>query len=179
MNAVRLYICAVLVLFGGLAWAAPASAQQPRLSPPDSAEVEIAGRLIKVVYGSPSMRGRTIFGGLVPWDQVWRTGANEATSLVTEANLRIGDAEVPAGDYTLYTIPNPEEWTLIISRQTGQWGTEYHADMDLARVEMAAEELEEPVENFQIRLEAGESDEGALVMEWANTRASVPLEVFR
>lgn len=158
---------------------APDLGAQGRLSPPDSSELELAGRQLKVVYSSPSVRGRVIYGGLVPWNQVWRTGANEATSFSTEANLRIGDAEVPAGEYTLYTIPAPDEWTLIISRQTGQWGTEYHPDMDLARVEMDAEALEVPVESFRIVLYPRGPDEGTVLLEWAGTRASVPFEVLR
>lgn len=178
MNTARFGLAAGLGLTAILA-AVPNLTAQQRLSPPDSSEVELAGRQIKVVFGSPSVRGRVIFGGLVPWDQVWRTGANEATRLSTEANLRIGDAEVPAGDYTLYTIPGADAWTLIISRQTGQWGTEYHSDMDLARVEMDVEDLEEPVESFRIVLYPRGPDEGTLLLEWAGTRASVPFEVLR
>jgi len=76
-------------------------------------------------YNSPSIRGRKIFGGLVPYDKVWRTGANPATSLKTEVNLKIGTATVPAGNYTLYTLPSTGDWKLIINKQTGQWGTKY------------------------------------------------------
>lgn len=172
----RLGLALVASLGGLLATSSQAYAQ--RLSPPDSSQVEIAGRQLKVVYGSPSVRGRLIFGGLIPWNEVWRTGANEATSFSSEANLRIGDAEVPAGSYTLYTIPTPDEWTLIINRQTGQWGTEYHSDMDLARVTMSVDELPETVERFRIAIEALETTDGELVMEWATTRATVPIEVL-
>lgn len=172
----RFGLAALLVAVCLLATASPTLAQ--RLSPPDSTQVEIAGRQLKIVYGSPSVRDRVIFGGLIPWGEVWRTGANEATSFSSEANLRIGDAEVPAGDYTLYTIPNEDEWTLIINRQTGQWGTEYHADMDLARVTMDVDALPQSVERFRIALEADGSTDGELVMEWATTRATVPLEVL-
>jgi hypothetical protein len=172
----RLGLAVLLCLGSLLATTSPASAQ--RLSPPDSSSVEIAGRQLKVVYGSPSVRDRVIFGGLIPWNEVWRTGANEATSFSSEANLRIGGAEVPAGHYTLYTIPNADEWTLIINRQNGQWGTEYHTDMDLARVTMDVDKLSESVERFRIALEAGDTRDGELVMEWATTRASVPIEVL-
>ena len=167
-----------LAVAASLAAAAPCVAQQQRLSPADSTEMTLAGRQLTIVYSGPSARGRVIYGGLVPWDRVWRTGANEATSLRTEANLRIGDAEVPAGDYTLYSIPNSDAWTLIVSRQTGQWGTEYHEDMDLARVEMKIEELDEPSERFRITLEASGPEEGRLVMEWEKTRVSVPIKML-
>ena len=179
MITARLNTAASVAVLAAFLWTAPEALAQERLSPPDSSEVEIGGRRLNVGFGSPSVRGRVIFGGLVPFNQVWRTGANEATSFSTEANLRVGDAEVPAGEYTLYTIPAPDRWTLIISRQTGQWGTEYHADMDLARVEMEVEELETPVERFRIVLEPGGSDGGTLAMEWATTRASVPFELLR
>jgi hypothetical protein len=178
MKTARFGLSAGLGLIVALA-AVPGLGAQQRLSPPDSSELELAGRQIKVAFSSPSVRDRVIFGGLVPWNQVWRTGANEATSFSTEANLRIGDAEVPAGDYTLYTIPGTDEWTLIVSRQTRQWGTEYHPDMDLARVEMEVEELEEPVESFRIVLYPRGPDEGTLLLEWASTRASVPFKVLR
>lgn len=178
MNAPRLGVGLSTALIA-LSLAAPCLRAQERLSPPDSSEVEIAGRRLKVVFGSPAVRDRVIFGGLVPWNHVWRTGANEATSFSTEANLRIGNAEVPAGDYTLYTIPNEKRWTLIINRQLGQWGTEYHADMDLARVEMDVEELEAPIEHMRIVLFPRGPTEGTLAVEWATTRASVQFEVLR
>ena len=82
------------------------------------------------------MRDRKIFGGLVPYGQVWRTGANSATSLKTDVDLTIGGAPVPAGSYTLYTIPTETGWKLIINKQTGQWGTDYDEKQDLARVDM-------------------------------------------
>ncbi len=178
MRAARFGL-AWLAVAASLAAASPCVAQQQRLSPPDSTKMTLAGRQLTIVYSSPSVRGRVIYGGLVPWGRVWRTGANEATSFRTEANLRIGDAEVPAGDYTLYSIPNPDDWTLIVNRQTGQWGTEYHEDMDLARVEMKIEELDEPSEGFRITLEASGPDEGRIVMEWEKTRVSVPIKMLR
>ena len=79
------------------------------------------------------MRGRKIMGGLVPYGKVWRTGANPATTLITKANLKIGTLDVPAGTYTIYTLPNEDQWLLIVNKQTGQWGTVYHEDQDLGR----------------------------------------------
>jgi hypothetical protein len=153
---------------------AQAGAAQQLPSPRDTAEMTYAEQRVYVDYGRPSMRGRTIFGGLVPYGQVWRTGANEATTFVTPRDARIGGTLVPAGTYTLYTLPGQGEWQLIVNRQTGQWGTEYDQGQDLARIPMRVERTAAPVEQFTIQLVAGSP--ASLVMEWENTRASVPVE---
>jgi hypothetical protein len=167
--------------------AQPAPAAQPQAasqaqggpqapaSPRDTAEMTYAGERIYVDYGRPSVRGRTIMGGLVPYGQVWRTGANAATTLVTPRDIRIGDTPVPAGTYTLYTLPAESGWQLIVNKQTGQWGTEYDAAQDLARIPMRVERTSAPVEQFTINLTAGSP--ASLVMEWENTRVSVPVAV--
>lgn len=151
-------------------------AQEPRLSPLDSVTAMIGGAEIAVQYGRPSMREREIYGGLVPFGAVWRTGANEATHIRTSADLKVGDITIPAGHYTLYTFPGEEEWSLIVNKQTGQWGTEYNADQDLVRLPMTLATLEEPVEMFTISVEETE-DGGVLALEWETTRAYVPFEV--
>jgi hypothetical protein len=159
---------------------APAQPQgqgQAPVSPRDTAQVTIADDRIMVDYGRPYMRGRTIMGGLVPYGQVWRTGANEATTLVTTRDLRIGGTNVPAGTYTLYTLPGESAWQLIINRQTGQWGTEYDQAQDLARVPMQVGRTPAPVEQFTIALEPGGGNILNLVLTWENTRASVPMEL--
>jgi hypothetical protein len=157
---------------------APAQGQQQAIpSPRDTAEMRIADDRIYVDYGRPSMRGRTIMGDLVPYGQVWRTGANEATTLVTTRELRIGGTSVPAGTYTLYTLPGESAWQLIINRQTGQWGTEYDQAQDLARVPMRVERTPTPVEQFTIEMQPGGGNVLNLVMTWENTRATVPMEL--
>ncbi|HYR08943.1 MAG TPA: DUF2911 domain-containing protein, partial [Longimicrobium sp.] len=103
--------------------AQPQGQAQALPSPRDTTEARVADARIYVDYGRPSMRGRPIMGALVPYGQVWRTGANEATTLVTDRALRVGGTDVPAGTYTLYTLPGESAWQLIINRQTGQWGT--------------------------------------------------------
>jgi hypothetical protein len=153
------------------AQARPAGQQQPA-SPRDTAEMTYANERIYVDYGRPYMRGRTIMGGLVPYGQVWRTGANAATTFVTPRDVRIGETLVPAGTYTLYTLPGEREWQLIVNRQTGQWGTQYDASQDLARIPMRVERTAAPVEQFTIQLVPGTG----LVMEWENTRVSVPIQ---
>jgi hypothetical protein len=172
---------ALAALLALTALTAPAAAQQggQPLSPRDTARLEIAaGKRVYVDYGRPSMRGRRIVGELVPYGRVWRTGANAATTLVTETDLRIGDALVPRGTYTLYTLPTAQGWTLIVNRQTGQWGTQYDASRDLVRIPMRTTRLAQPVEKFTIALERGTArGTGTLAMAWENTRLTVPVRV--
>ncbi len=159
-----------------------AFAQQPdkskRPSPPGTAEVTLKQKRITVDYSRPSLKGRKAVGGqLVPYGQVWRTGANEATALTTEADLNVGGVNVPAGKYTLYTLPSEGTWKLIMSKQTGQWGTIYNEDQDLARVDMQKTALEQPVEQFTISFEKTGDDSANLVLQWENTQVSVPVKV--
>lgn len=155
-----------------------AAGQQPqdkskRPSPPGTTEATIKGKKVSISYSRPSMRGRKIMGDLVPYDKVWRTGANEATTLTTAADLDIGGAKVPAGTYTLYTLPSANAWKLIINKQTGQWGTDYDLAQDLARVDMKKTPIVVPVEQFTISLDQNSNDSADLVMEWETTRVSV------
>jgi hypothetical protein len=157
---------------------APAQGEQQALpSPRDTTQTTIGDDRIYVDYGRPSMRGRPIMGTLVPYGQVWRTGANEATTLVTTRELRIGGTSVPAGTYTLYTLPTESAWQLIINKQTGQWGTEYDQAQDLARIPMQVGRTPAPVEQFTIAMEPGGGNILNLVLTWENTRASVPMEL--
>jgi len=143
-----------------------------RPSPPGTADLTLSGKKIMIEYSRPSMRGRKIYGGLVPYDQVWRTGANEATTFKTEADLSIAGTNVPKGAYTLYTLPSANGWKLIINKQTGQWGTEYNESQDLARINMQVEQLSSPVEQFTISLTRSGMG-GMIRMDWENTRAFV------
>lgn len=158
-----------------LAMASVACAQgkNQRPSPPAQADCRFAdGRTIHTDYSSPRMRGRRIFGGLVPYGEVWRAGANEATTFVTTAGVTIGGRNVPAGSYTLFAIPEQAKWTLIVSRKTGEWGIPYPGEgEDLVRTDMAVSKTAAPVENFTIRLNPS-GGTCALQMEWENTRAS-------
>jgi len=165
------------VLLLGLSILAQASlAQQDkskRPSPPAKADCALAdGKTITVDYSSPRMRGRKIYGGLVPYGQIWRAGANEATTFVTQANLVVAGKEVPAGSYTLFTIPGEDRWTLILSKKTGEWGTSYPGEAnDLLRVSMNVEKLSSPVENFTIAFDpAGSSC--TMRLDWELTRAA-------
>jgi hypothetical protein len=157
-----------------VAVSAPAWAQE---SPPATASATIAGKKIVINYSSPRVRGRKIMGGLVPLGQVWRTGADSATTMSTEANLQIGTLKVPMGNYTIYTIPQAAEWTLIDSKELGQWGTDYHPKLDLGRAKMSVKALGAPVENFKIEVSSQGASNGLLTMTWEKTQASVPIVV--
>lgn len=153
-----------------MAQAGPMFANRPlgQLSPRDTARASLGGADLWVDYSRPQKRGRVIFGDVVPWNAVWRTGANSATQFNTSADLVIGGATVPAGKYTLWTLPTPSGWKLIINRQTGQWGTEYHAEQDLVRVDTRVETLATPVEELVIAFEPG-----LLTISWDRTKVSV------
>jgi hypothetical protein len=149
-----------------------------RPSPPATAQCKFSdGKTITVDYSQPSMKGRKIYGGVVPYDQVWRTGANEATTFVTTADLN--GVAVPAGSYTVYTLPSESTWKLIISKKTGQWGIPYPGEQfDLARVEMHMEPLKAPVEKFTISFDQ-KGERCALRLDWEKTRAQVDLREKR
>jgi hypothetical protein len=138
---------------------------------------------IIIDYGQPHARGRTIVGQIIPFDTPWRTGANEATSLVTDADLTIGGAVVPKGSYTLYTLPSRSGWKLIINKNTGQWGTDYLPEHDLARVDLRTRQLREPLDSFSIWLVpdvernaqggiAGGTSRGVLRLAWGDVELS-------
>ena len=145
-----------------------------RPSPPEQATWDLGGgKSVTVDYSSPRAKGRKIYGELVPFGQVWRTGANEATLLTTPVDLKIGGTSVPAGKYTLFTVPNKDKWTLVISKKTGEWGTDYPGPSnDLARIDMKTSALPSPAENFMISFEKAGSGAN-LNIDWETTRASV------
>ena len=157
--------------------ATPLAAQQPLLSPRDSSQIIISGKKIAVNYGKPSMRGRKIMGELVPYTRWWRTGANEATAFTSEADLEMNGVLVPKGAYTLYTLPSEKQWKLIINKQTGQWGTTYNPELDLARINLNKKMLKSPVEKLAITFEKNGNGVGILKIEWELTSLSIPFKV--
>ena len=165
-----------MVVVGLTIFAATSCAQDKnaRPSPPAKAECKLAGsKTITIDYSSPRMKGRKIFGDLVPYGKIWRAGANEATMFVTTAELNVGGATVPAGSYTIFVIPTESKWTLVISKKTGEWGTAYPGEAnDLARVDMAVSKTSGPVENFTIDF-AQDGGGCTLEMKCENTQASV------
>lgn len=141
------------------------------LSGRDTVRAELAGARLTIDYGRPTKRGRTIFGNVVPWNSVWRMGANLATHFTTTRDLQFGAAVIPAGIYTLHAIPSPESWTLLVNRQTGQWGSSaVDPAMIIARIPMRVRESSEVVESFTIAL-VPEGGGGLIRLAWDRTIA--------
>jgi len=182
---------AVAVFFGGLVVGAlPLRAQEApkevRISPHETVSAVVGGARVTVVYGRPRTvdpktgKMRTIWGGLVPYGEVWRTGADEATLLITQKSLMFGGTTIPAGAYTLWTLPSKDGAKLIVNKQIGQWGTgpgSYDAGLDLARIDMTKEALGAPVNQFTIEVSGTPAGEGVLKMEWEGTDFSVGFKV--
>jgi hypothetical protein len=146
-------------------------------SPPVSTSAVIDGGHISIDYYAPSMHGRKIMGNLVPYDEVWCTGANWATKITTEANLDINGLKIPKGSYSIWTLPNEKQWMLIINKQTGQFHLDYDQTQDFGRVKMNLKTPPSPVETFKIALESSGSNKGTLSLLWENTDAWVPITV--
>jgi len=146
------------------------------LSTRDTVRASAGGATLWIDYGRPAKRGRTVFGGVVPWGELWRTGANAATQLRTDKDLEIGGQVVPAGFYTLWTVPSPGGWKLVINGETGQWGTAHKAERDLYTLDMKTGVLPESVERFTIGIEPA-AQGGVLHLDWDTTRASIPFTV--
>ncbi len=172
MRKLNLFLSVFLAAFA--AGAIPSEAQVA--SPPARAACKFAdGKTITVNYSSPRMRGRKIFGGLVPFGEVWRAGADDATSFVPNADVIAGGKNVPAGKYTIFILPAQGKWTLIISKQTGEFGIPYPGEQyDFARVEMKVSKLTVPLENFTISFDpAGSSC--MMKLDWETTRAAIDI----
>jgi hypothetical protein len=146
-------------------------------SPAATTSVAIDGKSVHIDYHTPSMHGRKIFGGLVPYGKIWRAGANEATALHTDAELDLGGLKIPKGDYTLYVYPEANQWKLVVSKQTGQWGTVYNEGQDLGRVEMKLSAAPTSVDTWKITLSQSGPHAGKLRREWENTVAELPFTV--
>jgi DUF2911 family protein len=170
----------VLVLIGVFAWTSFGQFGQSKYtSPPANVAVTIAGKKITIDYYAPSMHGRKIMGALVPFGEVWCTGANWATKITTEAPLQMGTLKLPAGSYSIWTLPNANEWTLIINKQTGQFHKDYDSSTDFGRTKMNLKALAAPVETFKIELRSDGGNQGTLALLWETTEASIPFTVTR
>jgi hypothetical protein len=153
-----------------------AGAGMGMLSPRDTVNATVAGAALWIDYGRPGKRGRAIFGQVVPYGEVWRTGANAATQFRTDKALDFGGIVVPAGFYTLWTLPTASGWQLIVNKETGQWGTAHKPEQDLVTIPMKVETLSSPVERFTLAVDPTDSG-GTLRLEWDTTRATAAFTV--
>jgi Protein of unknown function (DUF2911) len=174
----KIILVACFGFLGAISVAMPAMAQMGEqvASPPAKAECKFTdGKSIHIDYSSPRVRGRKIFGGLVPYGEPWRAGANEATTFVVDTDVNVDGKTVPRGSYTLFAIPSPNSWTLIVSKDTGEWGIPYPGEQDdFARVPMKVSKMASPLENFTIAFDQS-GGTCSLHMEWDTTRASVDI----
>lgn len=157
----------------------PRESLAERRSAYDSTQVSLGGRTAQICYGRPRMNDREIFGGLVRYGSLWRTGADEPTTIHTPFPAAIAGIAVEPGSYSLYTIPGEQEWTVIVNRATSQWGHEstYTPDIEaqeVGRATVMAERVDEPVEVFTIRTDPATGDATQIILEWENTRVRIP-----
>jgi hypothetical protein len=165
----------------------PLMAQQRRISPHETVSAVIDGNRVTIVYGRPYTKDpktgedRKIWGGLVPYGKVWRTGADEATLLITQKPIVFGETTIPAGAYTLFTLPQEDGTAkLIVNKQVGQWGIgrgSYDEKQDVARIDLKKEALDKPADQFTMAVEKNPSSGGVLKMMWENTQFSTPFTV--
>ena len=180
----RRFTSTLLFIALALVGAMPLAAQQKRLSPHETISKGIDGNRITIVYGRPYSKDpksgeiRKIWGSLVPFGKVWRTGADEATLLITQKPIVLGGATIPAGVYTLFTLPQADGTAkLIVNRQLGQWGTQYEEKQDLVRVDLKKQAAEAPADQFTMAIEKGADGGGVLGLIWEDTQYTVPFTV--
>lgn len=179
----RFYLMLALVV--GLAFAASANGQQSRKSPHETVGARIENNRITIVYGRPYTKNsktgemRKIWGSLVPYDKIWRLGADEATLLITQQPITLGDTPVPAGAYTLFMLPAADgSAQLLINKEIGQWGIDpYNQAAEFARVPLRKESLPTPVDQFTISIETTPPSGGVIKLKWETTQYSVPVKV--
>ena len=174
----KLFRRSFLLSLGTVLGCGVSTAQRGRYTSPEAkASVSIAGREFSVDYFAPSAHGRRIMGALVPYGEVWCTGANIATGFNLGADIRLGDLKIPKGSYSIWTIPTEKDWTLIINRETGQFHLNYRAARDFGRTRMLVRKLTEAVETFRIELRNEGGNKGTLALMWENTEAYIPFTV--
>jgi hypothetical protein len=165
-----------LVLLAVTAFAATGNRDvtQNNLSPTADTSVKLGNTTITIEYNAPSARGRKVEGGLIPYDNWYRMGADSACTITTTGDIMIGNLKVPKGVHTLYLMAKPDSWQLIVNNQTRQWGLEYNQSQDLGRVPMRLTKLAKPLEKFNISL----LPEGVLDVSWGTTKAEVVIKAL-
>ena len=179
MTSMRIVSLAVLLAGMGIAQPPATKSKSGYTSPPANTAVEVAGKKISVEYYAPSMHGRKIMGSLVPFGEVWCTGANYATKITSDADLQMGELKLPKGSYSIWTIPHEKEWTLIINKETGQFHLYYKPQLDFGRTPMKVKTIDTPVEAFRVDLRDDGGNKGTLALVWENTEAYIPFTVLR
>jgi len=183
--------CTLVLLVAAMTFALPASAQQKRISPHETVGAVVEGNRVTVVYGRPYTKDpktgevRKIWGGLVPYGKIWRTGADEATLLITQRPIVLGGVTVPAGAYTLWVLPNADgKAELFVNKQIGQWGISpkdpkltYDPALDVGKIDLKKDALETPVDQFTISVAADPAGGGVLKLAWENTQYSTTFAV--
>ena len=145
-------------------------------SPAETAKFDQNGLTVQVDYCRPYKKGREIFGKLLPYGQVWRTGANEATIFEVKQDIKVGDKTLKSGKYTLWTVPNADKWTIVLNSETGQWGKMYDEKKDVLRLDVPVGNTAESMEQFKVDFAAVEG--GAdMVLSWDNTEVKVPIRL--
>ncbi len=167
----------LLVLFLGIGQvnAQERSGDSPRVSPNASVSQTIGTTVVEIRYGRPGARDRQVFGQLVPFQQVWRTGADESTAISFSDDVLFGGEQISAGTYSLYTIPGEDSWTIIVNERHS-WGTQYDDSADIIRVQAVPEEAPH-MEQFMIYFRNIDTEQGELVLHWENTRVPVTISV--
>jgi DUF2911 family protein len=177
---IKTAVAAAGLLAAAIALVAGAAGQRPRISPHESVSATVDGADLKVTYGRPSMRGRTIFGALVPYGRVWCPGADEATVLDSSRPLRIGELNVPAGPHTIWMLPTADMWTLVVSKEPSGFHTRYNASADLGRVELRKRTLATPIERLTFAIDQQPDGAGGTIrMTWETTEVSAPFAIVK
>ncbi len=152
---------------------------ETRKSPIAITSIKSNSTYIKVVYGQPYRRGRTIFGDLEPWGQVWRTGANEATEITITNTILMGDEAISPGTYALFTIPEPDSFTVILNHELGQWGAfNYNPERDYKRMKFPVTDLDEPVEAFTIEFSKAQYSTTTMSLKWGLVQVDIPIRFY-
>lgn len=176
-TASRIHRAAFILLFAAIPYMLSAQdmelpgrdSSSPRTSPNALVGQTIGTHDVQISYGRPYVKGREIFGDLVPFGSVWRAGANEATAILVPADAKVEGSDLPAGVYSLFTIPGEDEWTIVFNSQAAIWGTAHDADHDVLRVTVESHEAP-PAEMFTINFQNVTANSADVVLHWAMTR---------
>ena len=184
MHRSRFLLTSIICFSIGAGAVMPAYAQMKRVSPPDIAGTVVDRNRVTIFYSRPYSKDpktgekRKIWGGLIPYGKVWRAGANEATTLVTQQAIEVGGQTIPGGVYTLFVLPEEDgKAQLIVNKQVGQWGLEYDEKQDLLRVPLTKDDLKEPLDQFAMAVQRNPAGGGVIKLMWESTQYSLPFTV--